>query len=87
MNLLTKILAFLAALATAAAAFLGLRAKNAKQEADHQRQRADAAETAADLRRRIDNTQRELEDKHREQQRESDERLKAGRRDHLDKHW
>lgn len=85
--MLNKVLAILAALAAALAAFFGLRSKQHQAEAERDRQRAETAEAASATHQRIDDGRAELEKLHREQQADIEQRLDRDKRDHLEGRW
>lgn len=63
------------------------RNSNLKANADQQRQRADAAQADAANVAHIADARAKLQAQHREQQRDSEARLAAGQRDHLNNEW
>lgn len=82
-----RALAIIAAIAAALAAFFGLRSKQYQAEAERDRQRAETAEASATTHRRIAERRREVELRHLAEQADSEARLDAGTRDHLEERW
>lgn len=87
MTLLNKILAALAGAAAILATLFGMRAKQKAAEADAANQKADIAQADAAAGHHLAQNLTDTADRHAAEKRDSDERLAAGRRDHMENHW
>lgn len=85
--MLNRLLAIVATVAAALAVAFGLRAKQKEAEADRDRLRADISDAVNTTTQHINENLHETELRHREEQQDSDARLAAGHRNHLEKNW
>jgi hypothetical protein len=83
----SRILAALAAIAGVIAFIFRGQAKAAKAEAKQQKARADSAEAAGEQHRRTNDALTAVEMRHREEQKDAQQHLDDGRREHLDGDW
>lgn len=82
-----RILAWALLILGAIAAFFRQRSKRYQAEAQLQQERADQQAAVNETQNRIDNNLTELEQDQRERQKDEEDRLATGRRNHFDNNW